>query len=150
MLAADRQSRDLKKLVALMIGFFVSTVFVRWWSQFTVWTILRHKYMRHLQRDGVREKGNVPHNLKTSVVATINCFQNIANADYIAYLLLGFTSHKEDTEKNREEARLYMRVVVRYVNLAIIQTLRAVSPRIAKRFKTHDDLVNCGEMKLLR
>ena len=43
-----------------------------------------------------------------------------------------------------------MRVVVRYVNLAIIQTLRAVSPRIAKRFKTHDDLVNCGEMKLLR
>ena len=38
MLAADRQSRDLKKLVALMIGFFVSTVFVRWWSQFTVRT----------------------------------------------------------------------------------------------------------------
>ena len=103
-----------------------------------------------MQRDGVREKENVPHNLKTSVVVTINCFQNIANADYIAYLLLGFTSHKEDTEKNREEARLYMRVVVRYVNLAIIQTLRAVSPRIAKRFKTHDDLVNCGEMKLLR
>ena len=77
-------------------------------------------------------------------------FQNIANADYIAYLLLGFTSHKEDTEKNREEARLYMRVVVRYVNLAIIETLRAVSPRISKRFKTHDDLVNCGEMKLMK
>lgn len=74
-------------------------------------------------------------------------FQNIAKADNIAFLLLGFVNHKEDPEGRREEARLYRRVIVRYVNLAIIETLRTVSARTAKRFRTYSDLVACGELE---
>ena len=51
-------------------------------------------------------------------------FQGIANADYIALMLLGFVNHKEDPVGKREEGRLYRRAIVRYINLAIIETLR--------------------------
>ena len=74
--------------------------------------------------------------------------QNIANADYIALMLLGFVNHKEDPEGKREEARLYRRAIVRYINLAIIETLRNVSLRTAKRFPTYDHLVACSEFRL--
>merc|ERR1719245_2895429 len=70
-------------------------------------------------------------------------FQGIANADYIALMLLGFVNHKEDPVGKREEGRLYRRAIVRYINLAIIETLRNVSLRTAKRFPTYDDLVAC-------
>ena len=75
--------------------------------------------------------------------------QNIANADYIALMLLGFVNHKEDPEGKREEARLYRRAIVRYINLAIIETLRNVSLRTAKRFPTYDHLVACSEFRLI-
>ena len=42
-----------------------------------------------------------------------------------------------------------MRVVVRYINLAIVETLRTVSARTEKRFRTYDDLVDCGQLKLV-
>ena len=73
-------------------------------------------------------------------------FQSIANADYISLMLLGFVNHKDDPEGKREEARLYRRAIVRYINLAIIETLRTVSLRTAKRFRTYDDLVACSEL----
>ena len=72
-------------------------------------------------------------------------FQGIANADYIALMLLRFVNHKEDPVGKREEGRLYRRAIVRYINLAIIETLRNVSLRTAKRFPTYDDLVACRE-----
>ena len=76
-------------------------------------------------------------------------FQSIANADYISLMLLGFVNHKDDPEGKREEARLYRRAIVRYINLAIIETLRTVSLRTAKRFRTYDDLVACSEFKFM-
>jgi len=100
-LIVEQQGKDLRGLIRLMVGFFVSTICQRWWWQ----------------------------------------FKNIANADYIALLLLGFVEHKEDPNGTREEARLYRRTIVRYINLAIIETLRTVSLRTAKRFRTYDELV---------
>ena len=75
-------------------------------------------------------------------------FQNIANPDYISLMLLGFIVHKDDPEGTREKARLYRRVVARYINLAIIETLRFVSLKTANRFKTYDDLVASGMLIL--
>ena len=63
-------------------------------------------------------------------------------------MLLGFVNHKEDPVGKREEGRLYRRAIVRYINLAIIETLRNVSLRTAKRFPTYDDLVACREFSL--
>ena len=60
-------------------------------------------------------------------------------------MLLGFVEHKEDPNGTREEARLYRRTIVRYINLAIIETLRTVSLRTAKRFRTYDELVASSE-----
>ena len=76
-------------------------------------------------------------------------FQSIANADYISLMLLGFVNHKEDPEGKREEARLYRRAIARYINLAIIETLRTVSLRTAKRFRTYEDLVACSEFNFM-
>ena len=105
-LVVEQQTKDLSGMIRLMIGFFVSQLFRRWWYQ----------------------------------------FQNIANTDYISLMLLGFVYHKEDPEgKREEEARLYRRAIVRYINLAIIETLRTVSLRTAKRFRTYEDLVTCSE-----
>ena len=64
-------------------------------------------------------------------------------------MLLGFVNHKEDPEGHREEAKLYRRAITRYINLAIIETLRTVSLRTAKRFRTYEDLVECSEFSLL-
>ena len=75
--------------------------------------------------------------------------QQIGNADYIALMLLGFVNHKEDPEGHREEAKLYRRAITRYINLAIIETLRTVSLRTAKRFRTYEDLVECSEFSLM-
>ena len=75
--------------------------------------------------------------------------QKIGNADYMALMLLGFVNHKEDPEGKREEARLYRRAIARYINLAIIETLRTVSLRTAKRFRTYEDLVACSEFNLM-
>ena len=36
------------------------------------------------------------------------------------------------------------RTIMRYANLAIVITLRMVSPRIKKRFPTYEHLVECG------
>ena len=77
-------------------------------------------------------------------------FQGIANADYIALMLLGFVNHKEDPVGKREEGRLYRRAIVRYINLGIIETLRSVSMRTAKMFRTYEDLVACSELNLLK
>ena len=81
---------------------------------------------------------------KSNLLPTFQC---IANADYIALMLLGFVNHKEDPEGKSEEGRLYRRAIVRYINLAIIETLRNVSLRTAKRFPTYDDLVACREFR---
>ena len=77
-------------------------------------------------------------------------FQKIGNSDYIALMLLGIVNHKEDPEGRREEARLYRRAIVRYINLGIIETLRSVSMRTAKMFRTYKDLVACSELNLLK
>ena len=61
-------------------------------------------------------------------------------------MLLGLVNHKEDPEGKREEARLYRRTIVRYINLSIIETLRSVSLRTAKTFQTYEDLVACSEL----
>ena len=74
--------------------------------------------------------------------------QKIGNADYIALLLLGFVVHKEDPKGKKEEAKLYRRTITRYVNLAIIETLRSVSLRTAKMFQTYEDLVESSELTL--
>ena len=63
-------------------------------------------------------------------------------------MLLGFIVHKDDPEGTREKARLYRRVVARYINLAIIETLRFVSLKTANRFRTYDDLVASGMLIL--
>ena len=73
--------------------------------------------------------------------------KKIGNADYIALLLLGFVVHKEDP-KGKKEAKLYRRTISRYVNLAIIETLRSVSLRTAKMFPTYEDLVESSELTL--
>merc|ERR1711884_345776 len=73
-------------------------------------------------------------------------FQKIGNADYIALLLLGFVVHKDDPKGKKEEAKLYRRTISRYVNLAIIETLRSVSLRTAKMFPTYEDLVESSIM----
>ena len=59
------------------------------------------------------------------VYCTRNTFtvQKIGNSDYTAYLLLGFVAPTGEKEK----ARNYRKVLMRYVNLAIIETLRSVS-----------------------
>ena len=67
----------------------------------------------------------------------------------MALMLLGFVNHKEDPEGKREEARLYRRAIARYINLAIIETLRTVSLRTAKRFRTYEDLVACSEFNFI-
>ena len=72
--------------------------------------------------------------------------QKIGNADYIALLLLGFVVHKDDPEGKKKEAKLYKRAIARYINLAIIETLRSVSLRTAKMFQTYEDLVKCSEL----
>ena len=64
-------------------------------------------------------------------------------------MLLGFVSHKEDPEGTQEEAKLYRRAIIRYINLGIIETLRTVSLRTAKRFRTYEDLVECSEFSLM-
>ena len=64
-------------------------------------------------------------------------FQNIAFPDHLCYKLLAFAPSAD--------ARPYRRTVARYMNLAIVETLRSVSIKAAKRFPTHNDLVRCGE-----
>ena len=68
----------------------------------------------------------------------------------MAYLLLGFASPAGDkdgeTEEQRQEkARNYRRVLIRYVNMAIIETLRSVSLKAAKRFPSNDKLVRVSK-----
>jgi hypothetical protein len=53
------------------------------------------------------------------------------------------TEEKEDMQK---EARLYRRTATRYMNLAIVETLRSVLLRAARWFPTHGSLVKCGEL----
>ena len=96
----------------------------------------RQEEKRCYTGDGIQSKKFVPY------------FQNIANADYISLMLLGFVNHKEDPEGKREEARRYRRAIVRYINLAIVETLRTVSVRTAKRFRTYEELVACSESTL--
>ena len=55
---------------------------------------------------------------------------------------------KEDPKGKKEEAKLYRRTISRYVNLAIIETLRSVSLRTAKMFQTYEDLVQSSELTL--
>ena len=69
----EKQTTDYEGTIRLMLGFFVTQIFRRWYDQ----------------------------------------FQNIANANYISLMLLGFVSHKDDPEGRREEARLYTRSIVR-------------------------------------
>ena len=68
----------------------------------------------------------------------------------MAYLLLGFASPAGDkdgeTEEQRQEkARNYRRVLIRYVNMAIIETLRSVSLKAAKRFPSNNKLVRVSK-----
>ena len=56
--------------------------------------------------------------------------------------------HKDDPKGKKEEAKLYRRTISRYVNLAIIETLRSVSLRTAKIFQTYEDLVQSSELTL--
>ena len=84
------------------------------------------------------------------VPKSYSTLQKIANSDYMAYLLLGFASPAGEkdgkTEEQRQgEARNYRRVVIRYVNLAIIETLRSVSLKAAKRFPSNDKLVRVSK-----
>jgi hypothetical protein len=80
-------------------------------------------------------------------------FQNIAFPDHLCYKLLAFLPLAPDKERDKVfdmetvmEARHYRRTVTRYMNLAIVETLRSVSLRAAMRFPTHSDLVKCGEL----
>jgi hypothetical protein len=109
----------------MMIGFFVSQLAKRWWWQ----------------------------------------FQNIGFPDHLCYKLLALTQtdvsvkeaekkcgrplSTEEKEDMQKEARLYRRTAARYMNLAIVETLRSVSLKAAKRFPTHGDLVKCGELKYI-
>ena len=73
----------------------------------------------------------------------------------MAYLLLGFvapTGEKdgETEEKRQAQARNYRRVLMRYVNLAIIETLRSVSLKAARRFPSNDKLVACSKYILIK
>ena len=76
--------------------------------------------------------------------------QKIGNSDYMAYLLLGFASPAgekdgETEDQRQRKARNYRRVLIRYVNLAIIETLRSVSIKAAKRFPSNDKLVRVSK-----
>ena len=73
----------------------------------------------------------------------------------MAYLLLGFASPTGDKDGVPEEtrkgrARSYRRVLMRYVNLAIIETLRSVSLKAAKRFPSNEKLVSSGKHILIK
>ena len=68
----------------------------------------------------------------------------------MAYLLLGFvapTGEKDGVkeEERQEKALNYRRVIIRYFNLAIIETLRSVSLRAARRFPSNEELVSCSK-----
>jgi hypothetical protein len=64
-------------------------------------------------------------------------FQSIAVPDHFCYKLIAFGPE--------EKAKLHRRTVARYMNLTIIETLRSVSLRAAKRFPSYNDLVKCGK-----
>ena len=133
---SEAHAEDLSGMVRLMIGFFVSQLFRRWWWQFQVCRETRCHWFR-----GELHTNNVP-----IIYPPWN--QKIGNADYIALLLLGFVVHKDDPKGKKEEAKLYRRTISRYVNLAIIETLRSVSLRTAKMFPTYEDLVESSELTL--
>ena len=48
-----------------------------------------------------------------------------------------------ENPKEKENCRKYRRLVMRYINLAVVETLRSMCIKAAERFPNYEKLVDC-------